>query len=533
MIALPRANAAAPRTIPFQGVLLDGSGAPKPDGTYAITFRLFDVPTGGPILWKEGGKQVQVSGGHGAFSTTLGDPTSFGSLSFDQPYWLEAQIPGEASMTPRLPLQSAPYALGLALPFQGTASVVAPNAALHIGNPSTGDAIQGDSTDGYGVKGSSNTNTGVYGISATWEGVHGESTSDKGVYGVSDTWVGVWGRSNSSSGVRGESMTSTGTEGQSVSGIGVSGISSTNTGVFGQSDSYPGAWGQSTSNNGVVGQSATSNGVYGVSESDGQGHGENGVYGRANVTGKGGVYGENPVSGGYGVSGKAIGPSGIGVYGSAVGSSDSRGVFGLAVDGYGVYGAATGVQGGGVRGVSGKGSSGELGSYYNGTVQYSSGDTFTLTDFGAGVYGSAGSAGSAAGVLGVGGGEYGLANPAGVFIGNVIVTGSVLYGWTVPGSQPANSRPAPMVLNYSVQGAEPLDVCSGNVTLDADGKATVALPDSAARWAAGVRYQLTSIGAPAAGVYISEEANNGHFRIAGGPAGGKISWMVTGTRQTP
>jgi hypothetical protein len=32
-------------------------------------------------------------------------------------------------------------------------------------------------------------------------------------------------------------------------------------------------------------------------------------------------------------------------------------------------------------------------------------------------------------------------------------------------------------------------------------------------------------------LYIAAEIQNGHFTIAGGPAGLKVSWQVTGTRQ--
>jgi hypothetical protein len=45
------------------------------------------------------------------------------------------------------------------------------------------------------------------------------------------------------------------------------------------------------------------------------------------------------------------------------------------------------------------------------------------------------------------------------------------------------------------------------------------------------RYQLTSVGAPAPNLYIAEELNNNLFKIAGGSAGMKVCWQVTGIRQ--
>jgi hypothetical protein len=45
------------------------------------------------------------------------------------------------------------------------------------------------------------------------------------------------------------------------------------------------------------------------------------------------------------------------------------------------------------------------------------------------------------------------------------------------------------------------------------------------------RYQLTAMGAPAPGLHIAEEITDHRFRIAGGEAGMKVSWQVTGTRR--
>jgi hypothetical protein len=46
------------------------------------------------------------------------------------------------------------------------------------------------------------------------------------------------------------------------------------------------------------------------------------------------------------------------------------------------------------------------------------------------------------------------------------------------------------------------------------------------------RYQLTCIGEHAS-VYIAEEIRENRFRIAGGYAGMKVSWQVTGSRRDP
>jgi hypothetical protein len=95
----------------LQGVLADAGGKPKPNATYTVTFRLFDAPAAGNLLWTEANKAVGVTGGKGAFATSLGVPTAFGALAFDKPYFLEVQVTGDPTMTPRIPLQGAPYAL--------------------------------------------------------------------------------------------------------------------------------------------------------------------------------------------------------------------------------------------------------------------------------------------------------------------------------------------------------------------------------------------------------------------------------------
>lgn len=82
----------------------------------------------------------------------------------------------------------------------------------------------------------------------------------------------------------------------------------------------------------------------------------------------------------------------------------------------------------------------------------------------------------------------------------------------------------------AVESSERMNVYTGNVTLDADGRAVVQLPDYFERLNTNVRYQLTAIGAPAPSLYVAQEVQNNQFRIAGGQPGMKVSWEVTGVR---
>ena len=92
--------------------------------------------------------------------------------------------------------------------------------------------------------------------------------------------------------------------------------------------------------------------------------------------------------------------------------------------------------------------------------------------------------------------------------------------------------PSNKYLNHSsIESSEMVNIYSGNVRLDANGRAVVELPEWFQSANADFRYQLTAIGAAAPGLYVAEEISNNQFRIAGGPPGVKVSWQVTGVRQ--
>ena len=91
--------------------------------------------------------------------------------------------------------------------------------------------------------------------------------------------------------------------------------------------------------------------------------------------------------------------------------------------------------------------------------------------------------------------------------------------------------PANKYLYHSfVESPDMLNIYNGNVVLDANGEAVVALPDWFGAINRDFRYQLTCIGGLAP-VYIAEEIANNQFKIAGGKSGMKISWQVAGIRQ--
>jgi hypothetical protein len=219
----------------------------------------------------------------------------------------------------------------------------------------------------------------------------------------------------------------------------------------------------------------------------------------------------------YGVKGEG---GNVGVFGEATGKgTDSYGVFGLGSDGPGVYGSSTngyGVQGNsGEHGVRGE-TTGDYG-WRSGVFGFATGDHANgvtgWNDFGGvGVYG------------------YGPNGYAGYFNGDVNVTGSLTKssgGFKI--DHPLD--PENTYLNHSfVESPDMKNVYDGVVILDSEGAAWVELPEWFEALNKDFRYQLTPIGASAPDLYIAREIESNRFQIAGGDAGLKVSWQVTGSR---
>ncbi|UCC80715.1 MAG: hypothetical protein JSW64_04985, partial [Candidatus Zixiibacteriota bacterium] len=91
-----------PRTMSYQGTLKGSGGDPVADSVYSITFRIFNVESGGTSLWDE---ILPCTTSAGAFSTILNNV----NLPFDEDYWLELEIGGEI-LDPRQKMNMVSYA---------------------------------------------------------------------------------------------------------------------------------------------------------------------------------------------------------------------------------------------------------------------------------------------------------------------------------------------------------------------------------------------------------------------------------------
>lgn len=101
----------AQKKLSIQGFLKDGNGKAVDNGNYELTFKIYDVATGGTALWTESRPTVKVFGG--VYSVNLGEVTSLDLLPFDKPYFVGITV-ANTEFTPRIELTYAPYALAVA-----------------------------------------------------------------------------------------------------------------------------------------------------------------------------------------------------------------------------------------------------------------------------------------------------------------------------------------------------------------------------------------------------------------------------------
>jgi hypothetical protein len=125
---------------------------------------------------------------------------------------------------------------------------------------------------------------------------------------------------------------------------------------------------------------------------------------------------------------------------------------------------------------------------------------------------------------------------AGLFEGDVQVFGNLKVSGTVTKGGGAFKIDHPLdpehkYLSHSfVESPDMMNVYNGNVTLDANGRAAVELPEYFEALNQDFRYQLTAIGAPGPNLYIAEGVKQNRFHIAGGRPYAHVSWQVTGVR---
>ena len=110
-------SSGAPSLIGYQGFLADSGGTPISDGSYAMTFSIYDAASSGSKIWEENQSGVAVGGGYfsvllGSGSCTTGCPLGAGTFSGTTRYLQASVTTGSGTTTfPRQQLASAPFAL--------------------------------------------------------------------------------------------------------------------------------------------------------------------------------------------------------------------------------------------------------------------------------------------------------------------------------------------------------------------------------------------------------------------------------------
>jgi hypothetical protein len=100
-------HAEIPHRINYQGKLTDSSTGEALAGSHNVTFRIYDDPDAGSLLWSE---PLTISAdAEGIFSAVLGSITPI-TGGLDGPVWLEVEVGGEV-LSPRREIVSVPYAL--------------------------------------------------------------------------------------------------------------------------------------------------------------------------------------------------------------------------------------------------------------------------------------------------------------------------------------------------------------------------------------------------------------------------------------
>jgi len=176
------------QNITYQGVLTDSSGNPL-NGNYQMTFRLYEVVSGGSPLGTSGPVSVTVT--NGLFTS----PVTFDSQYYDgRALWIGIAVGSDPEMTPRQELRPVPYALSLrpgpaTFTTNGAGTSSAPKAGVNVTtsfpyNNGVRILTSGDNSMGIQAKSTGLHSVGVEGLSIQGIGVFGSSAEDVGVTGI-------------------------------------------------------------------------------------------------------------------------------------------------------------------------------------------------------------------------------------------------------------------------------------------------------------------------------------------------------------
>lgn len=195
-------TAIASGAIPLQGKLTDAHGFPL-DGSYAMTFRLYESLAGGTARCSDT-RTVQVAAG--LFSSYI---DGCYNVIEGQRLYVGISVGDDAEMTPRHTILAVPYAISL-VPGAEVIATYANFPLLHLENDGPGGRglrayATGTTGENYGVVGASKSPDGLGGYFYNHDGGTGLKGSSQSTATVDRPGPGVFGVSDTGDGVRGES----------------------------------------------------------------------------------------------------------------------------------------------------------------------------------------------------------------------------------------------------------------------------------------------------------------------------------------
>jgi hypothetical protein len=491
-----------PALTSFSGVIHDASGKPLTEVT-GVTFALYKESQSGPALWMETQNVQPDKTGH--YSVMLGSTTSAGLPSdlfvAGEARWLGVQVQGQEEQ-PRVLLLSVPYALKAA--DAQTLGGLPASAFVQASNSGSATKASGNIVSSTAVSSSlTRTSSNVTTTGGTIHSLPFFTTATN---------------------IQSSIMSQNGTSAILVRGqfnVGANAPTNGFLNVAPPAGTHVGfatvGWNSSDFSHGTDAIHATGGyGSVGIVATGGSS--DNGA------SGAGGVF-----TGGFGGA-NSLGLTGPGIIATGGAGQDCCAGDGVVANG-GKFGGMGVVATAGFAGDASNGLPGILttggdansenpGTAFNGPGIMAVGATDNFSRGGDGIDAVAGTCTACGGGL------------AGSFGGDVDITGNLNVGGTKSFKIDHPLDPANKYLYHAaLESSEVLDLYSGNVTLDANGEATVQFPDWFEALNRDFRYQLTAIGAAAPGLHIAQEIQNHSFKIAGGAAAMKVSWQVTAVRQ--
>jgi len=158
------AFAVTPTAMNFQGLLADTSGVPVADGSYSVTFRIYDDPNAGSTVWSESQSVVTTDG---LFNVVLGSISAIQNAVFAGSFrYLGVQVGANPEMAPRTRLVTVPYAFRTGSVDGSAGGYISSSVSIGSGNVFTGnyDFVAGQNNS---VAGDASTIAGGEGNSIT------------------------------------------------------------------------------------------------------------------------------------------------------------------------------------------------------------------------------------------------------------------------------------------------------------------------------------------------------------------------------